>query len=79
MCLRLCFCGVPDFKLSAKGDSPVLVVRMLQSLQFFLVVEGVPKFSSNLVALLTILEQGGVDQPLEVRNSFSADEETIFQ
>ena len=57
--------GVPDFKLSAKGDSPVLVVWMLQSMQFLLVlllvVEGVPKFSSNLVALLTILEQGSVD------------------
>jgi hypothetical protein len=50
---------------------------MLKSLQFFLVVEDVPKFSSHLVARLTILEHGGVDQPLEVRNSFSADEETL--
>jgi hypothetical protein len=49
---------------------------MLQSLQFSLVVEDVPKFSSHLVALLTILEHWGVDQPLEVRNGFFADEET---
>ena len=68
---------VPDFKLSVQGDSPVLVVRILKSLQFFQVVEGVPKFSSDLVALLTILEHGSVDQPLEVGNSFSADEETL--
>jgi hypothetical protein len=54
-----------------------MVPRILKIFQFCLVVEGMPKVSSHLVALLTILEHGCVDQPLEVRNGFSADEPTI--
>jgi len=69
--------GVPGFKLPAEGDSPVLVARMLQSLQCTLVEVAVPELACHLVALVTVLEHCGVDQPLEVRNSFSADEKDI--